>query len=177
MDPAGGGAGSDDFVGLLKRMGHIGPMGPVGPTALSADIPQTQATTILAFKFQGGVLVAGECADERAYRWATDVLFEVRKQRSEAKQPLKVPISKMVRGARWRVIAASTYASPYGRPFASSLWLRQTGICSTPCSISCRGRSRRWDGLATAWSRDSIAVMILRAAEFRRSRLAATLNR
>src|SRR5207248_10693814 len=33
--------------------------------------------------------------DERAYRWATDVLFEVRKQRSEAKQPLKVPITKV----------------------------------------------------------------------------------
>jgi valyl-tRNA synthetase len=31
--------------------------------------------------------------DDRAYRWATDVLFEVRKQRSEAKQPLKVPIT------------------------------------------------------------------------------------
>jgi valyl-tRNA synthetase len=31
-------------------------------------------------------------ADERAYVWATDVMFEVRKQRSEAKQPLKVPI-------------------------------------------------------------------------------------
>src|SRR2546421_494366 len=58
MDPAGGGAGSDDFVGLLKRMGHIGHMGPISPTALTADIPQTQATTILAFKFQGvGVVV------------------------------------------------------------------------------------------------------------------------
>jgi valyl-tRNA synthetase len=33
--------------------------------------------------------------DQRAYDWATDVLFEVRKQRSEAKQPLKVPISKV----------------------------------------------------------------------------------
>jgi len=33
--------------------------------------------------------------DERAYRWATEVLFEVRKQRSEAKQPLKVPIAKV----------------------------------------------------------------------------------
>jgi valyl-tRNA synthetase len=32
-------------------------------------------------------------ADERAYQWATDALFEVRKQRSEAKQPLKVPIT------------------------------------------------------------------------------------
>ena len=29
------------------------------------------------------------------YEWATDVLFEVRKQRSEAKQPLKVPITKV----------------------------------------------------------------------------------
>ena len=34
-------------------------------------------------------------ADERAYQWATEVLFEVRKQRSEAKQPLKVPITKV----------------------------------------------------------------------------------
>jgi len=31
--------------------------------------------------------------DARAYQWATEVLFEVRKQRSEAKQPLKVPIT------------------------------------------------------------------------------------
>jgi valyl-tRNA synthetase len=34
-------------------------------------------------------------SDERAYQWATDVLFEVRKQRSEAKQPLKVQITKV----------------------------------------------------------------------------------
>ena len=34
-------------------------------------------------------------ADQAAYEWATDVLFEVRKQRSEAKQPLKVPITKV----------------------------------------------------------------------------------
>ncbi len=32
-------------------------------------------------------------ADERAYQWAIDVLFDVRKQRSESKQPLKVPIT------------------------------------------------------------------------------------
>ena len=34
-------------------------------------------------------------ADQATYQWATDVLFEVRKQRSEAKQPLKVPITKV----------------------------------------------------------------------------------
>jgi valyl-tRNA synthetase len=33
--------------------------------------------------------------DEHTYQFATDLLFEVRKQRSEAKQPLKVPISKV----------------------------------------------------------------------------------
>jgi len=33
--------------------------------------------------------------DQSAYQWATDVLFEVRKQRSEAKQPLKVPITSV----------------------------------------------------------------------------------
>jgi valyl-tRNA synthetase len=36
-----------------------------------------------------------EEADRRVYDWATDILFEVRKQRSEAKQPLKVPITKV----------------------------------------------------------------------------------
>jgi len=35
---------------------------------------------------------AARAADERTYVFATDVMFEVRKQRSEAKQPLKVPI-------------------------------------------------------------------------------------
>ena len=34
-------------------------------------------------------------ADQAAYDFAAEVLFEVRKQRSEAKQPLKVPISKV----------------------------------------------------------------------------------
>ena len=33
--------------------------------------------------------------DELAYEWATVVLFEVRKQRSEAKQALKVPITRV----------------------------------------------------------------------------------
>jgi valyl-tRNA synthetase len=44
-------------------------------------------------------------ADERAYLWATDVLFEVRKQRSEAKQPLKVPITRVTVKAEADVIA------------------------------------------------------------------------
>ena len=34
-------------------------------------------------------------ADQQIYDWAVDVLFEVRKQRSEAKQPLKVSITKV----------------------------------------------------------------------------------
>jgi valyl-tRNA synthetase len=38
---------------------------------------------------------AARLADRAAYEWATDVLFDVRKQRSEAKQPLKVPITKV----------------------------------------------------------------------------------
>jgi len=38
---------------------------------------------------------ATRTADESAYQVATDVMFEVRKQRSEAKQPFKVPISKV----------------------------------------------------------------------------------
>jgi valyl-tRNA synthetase len=43
-------------------------------------------------------LLPAECdpakaTDQAAYEWATHILFEVRKQRSEAKQPLKVPIT------------------------------------------------------------------------------------
>jgi valyl-tRNA synthetase len=34
--------------------------------------------------------------DRSIYEWATEVLFEVRKQRSERKQPMRVPISKVV---------------------------------------------------------------------------------
>jgi valyl-tRNA synthetase len=34
-------------------------------------------------------------ADEQRYEWAAGVLFEVRKQRSEAKQPMRVPITKV----------------------------------------------------------------------------------
>jgi valyl-tRNA synthetase len=33
--------------------------------------------------------------DQRIYDWATDVLFDVRKQRSEAKQPMRVPIASV----------------------------------------------------------------------------------
>ena len=33
--------------------------------------------------------------DQRIYAWATDVLFEVRKQRSEAKQPMRIPIVRV----------------------------------------------------------------------------------
>jgi valyl-tRNA synthetase len=37
----------------------------------------------------------GRDRDQRIYEWAAKVLFEVRKQRSEAKQPLKVPITRV----------------------------------------------------------------------------------
>ena len=48
------------------------------------------------------------------YDWATDVLFEVRKQRSEAKQPLKVPITQGDRHGRRRRGRAD--AARRGRP-------------------------------------------------------------
>jgi valyl-tRNA synthetase len=44
-------------------------------------------------------------ADERAYQWATDLLFEVRKQRSEAKQPLKIPIARVTVKAEAEAVA------------------------------------------------------------------------
>jgi valyl-tRNA synthetase len=38
---------------------------------------------------------SGRQMDQRTYVWATEVLFEVRKQRSEAKQPMRVPITRV----------------------------------------------------------------------------------
>jgi valyl-tRNA synthetase len=43
--------------------------------------------------------------DAQIYMWATDVLFEIRKDRSEKKQPLKVPITKVIVTAEAPVIA------------------------------------------------------------------------
>lgn len=54
------GGNDDDFVSLLRRRGMIAAVTPVSGTPSPAAMPQTQATTILAFKFQGGVLVAGD---------------------------------------------------------------------------------------------------------------------
>lgn len=58
------GAG-DDFPALLRRKGLVGPASVVDPTARATTSNQqawvpTEATTILAFKFAGGVLVAGD---------------------------------------------------------------------------------------------------------------------
>src|SRR3954466_11451725 len=56
------GAG-DDFPSLLRRKGLFGstPIGPIPQTAPQQQTWQpTEATTILAFKFAGGVLVAGD---------------------------------------------------------------------------------------------------------------------
>ena len=53
---------SDDFPALLRRHGLLSPASPSAGVSVNANsswIP-TDATTILAFKFQGGVLVAGD---------------------------------------------------------------------------------------------------------------------
>ncbi len=54
---------SEDFAGLLRRKGLLAPVPGSGLAAVSVSadaFPQTQATTILAFKFSGGVMVAGD---------------------------------------------------------------------------------------------------------------------
>ncbi|PYL20254.1 MAG: proteasome subunit alpha, partial [Verrucomicrobia bacterium] len=53
---------SDDFPALLRRRGLLAtaPSPAAPPRIEHKDWIPTQATTILAFKFQGGVLVAGD---------------------------------------------------------------------------------------------------------------------
>ena len=51
-----------DFPGLLRRKGLLGPatISPIPQGGTQKTWQQTEATTILAFKFSGGVLVAGD---------------------------------------------------------------------------------------------------------------------
>jgi len=54
---------ADDFPSLLRRKGLLGPaaIGPIPQHPTQQQVWQpTEATTILAFKFSGGVLVAGD---------------------------------------------------------------------------------------------------------------------
>lgn len=48
-------------------------------------------------------------ADQRIYEWATDVLFEVRKQRSEAKQPMRIPITRVTVKAEPEAVSLMPY--------------------------------------------------------------------
>src|SRR5215813_2973146 len=54
------GNNSLDFPALLRRHGLLGELGFPNPPHTEAGFVPTQATTILAFKFTGGVLVAGD---------------------------------------------------------------------------------------------------------------------
>jgi proteasome beta subunit len=51
---------SDDFPALLRRKGLLQRVPDLNPTANGRTFIPTEATTILAFKFAGGVLVAGD---------------------------------------------------------------------------------------------------------------------
>lgn len=52
---------SEDFPALLRRKGLLGAPANLDQTAVAhGSISQTESTTILAFKFAGGVLVAGD---------------------------------------------------------------------------------------------------------------------
>nr|MBA3609584.1 proteasome subunit alpha [Chthoniobacterales bacterium] len=55
------GDGVSDFPALLRKQGLLNPAAvPGASVAPAANFTPTQATTILAFKFAGGVLVAGD---------------------------------------------------------------------------------------------------------------------
>jgi proteasome beta subunit len=55
--PAGG---AEDFPELLRRQGLIAPVSQIAPPNGPGDFLATKSTTILAFKFADGVLVAGD---------------------------------------------------------------------------------------------------------------------
>src|SRR2546425_4694488 len=51
---------SSDFPSLLRSRGLLVPAAQIGPINSHAEIVPTESTTILAFKFSDGVLVAGD---------------------------------------------------------------------------------------------------------------------
>src|SRR5438876_2326741 len=51
---------SSDFPSLLRRQCLLGPAAEIGPMNKRVEIMPTESTTILAFKFSDGVLVAGD---------------------------------------------------------------------------------------------------------------------
>src|SRR5207237_10064750 len=55
-----GASGLEDFPGLLRRHGLLSPASRSRPAELPKDFKPTESTTILAFKFADGVLVAGD---------------------------------------------------------------------------------------------------------------------
>ncbi len=61
MQPLGSGAsGAEDFPALLRRQGLLASPAPITVAAAHAEMVPTESTTILAFKFSEGVLVAGD---------------------------------------------------------------------------------------------------------------------
>src|SRR5437868_15285866 len=50
---------SSDFPSLLRLQGLLAPAAQIGPMNARGEIVPTASTTILAFKFSAGVLVAG----------------------------------------------------------------------------------------------------------------------
>jgi proteasome beta subunit len=59
FDPGASGS-SDDFPALLRRRGLLASVPDVSAPTRSSEWVATESTTILAFKFGGGVLVAGD---------------------------------------------------------------------------------------------------------------------
>ena len=59
LDQSVSGAG-EDFPALLRRKGLLAPAADISKVGDTSKWVQTESTTILAFKFAGGVLVAGD---------------------------------------------------------------------------------------------------------------------
>ena len=55
-----GASGLEDFPALLRHHGLLSPAWQTGPAEPPKDFKPTESTTILAFKFADGVLVAGD---------------------------------------------------------------------------------------------------------------------
>ncbi len=102
QDPAGAGSANSALIaalsGLLRLLAPFLPFVTEEVWSWWQDGSIHRAPWPTPDEFEslvGGAASDTAATDRAAYDWAVDVLFEVRKQRSEAKQPLKVPITKV----------------------------------------------------------------------------------
>ena len=142
--------------GVGQRRAGRGAVGAAAALRAVSAVRHRRSVVVVARGLDSRVAVAGAPGTGRAawrrrsyrhgqrgpalYAWATEVLFEVRKQRSEAKQPLNVPITQVAVTAEAGAVALMPHVEADFKGRASRAGVRRVGWRIT---VVCRGRDMK----------------------------------